>query len=202
MESLVGQLFGKWKVKEEVAPKNKHRRYLCVCECGTESILDVTNLKQGNTTQCQHCKGKRQICPKGHDTGLVGRAEGGRCRLCAKNAHLETKYGITLEEYEELFRFQNGKCAICGRLLALNKFEGILQDPTLGRAEVDHKHYLKKDAKKVDKKSTVRGILCGGRYAGCNAKLGHVDNVEWLRAAATYLENPPAQQLFQKGKKV
>jgi len=56
----------------------------------------------------------------------------------------------------------------------------------------------KKVAKLTPKKDTVRGILCGGRWAGCNHKLGKVDDENWLRAAADYLAKPPARQLFGK----
>lgn len=40
---------------------------------------------------------------------------------------------------------------------------------------------------------SVRGLLCPGRYAGCNRLLGRVDNIIWLKNAIQYLENPPAE---------
>jgi len=116
--------------------------------------------------------------------------------MCAKGTQIMSKYGITIEEYAALYAFQKGACAICGRKLALLKSTD--KKCVEGRTEIDHKHYLKKDSNKVDKKSTVRGLLCGGRWAGCNHKLGKVDNAEWLLAAAAYVKNPPAQQLFTK----
>jgi hypothetical protein len=113
-----------------------------------------------------------------------------------KGTQLMSAYGITIEEYEALYNFQGGKCAVCGRTLALIKLaKGVAVE---GRAEVDHQHVPKKQKIKPPKKDTVRGLLCGGRWAGCNAKLGRVDKVEWMRAALAYIENPPARQLFGK----
>lgn len=111
---------------------------------------------------------------------------------------------MSLEDYENLFIHQKGKCAICERSLVLIKtpipLENMEKVEKQGRAEVDHKHLPKKEAKKVTKKSTVRGLLCGGRWAGCNAKLGRIDNAQWLSAAAAYVTNPPAHQLFKESK--
>lgn len=107
-----------------------------------------------------------------------------------------------MEEYKALYDLQKGLCAICGKKLEFMSVPVKEKTAdTFGRPEVDHKHLVKKEAKKVSKKSTVRGILCGGRWAGCNAKLGHVDKLEWLTAATKYIANPPAQQLFKEREK-
>ena len=74
-----------------------------------------------------------------------------------------------------MWKYQNGQCAICGK------------DLKTTRVEIDHKH-----GTKLPKRQTVRGLLCGGRYAGCNRKLGRLDNEAWLAAALRYVTNPPA----------
>ena len=69
-----------------------------------------------------------------------------------KNYHLMIRYGITLEQYENLFKNQNGRCAIknCSAELALR-----------GRStHVDHCHNTGK----------IRGLLC----RACNHALGHI----------------------------
>jgi hypothetical protein len=139
-------------------------------------------------------------CKKGHDTTICGRNASGGCRMCAKERHLIRTYGITFAEYEALYNFQKGKCAICGRSLALIRHATTVNQRfnTEGRAEVDHLHILKKQKIKPSKKSTVRGLLCGGRYAGCNHRLGKIDSIPWLTAALAYITNPPAHQLFGK----
>lgn len=75
------------------------------------------------------------------------------------------KYGLTEEQYQELFEQQNGQCAICKSPLIIH-----------GRdTHTDHCHTT----------SRVRGILC----LSCNTGLGHFkDNIERLRRAISYLE--------------
>ena len=83
-----------------------------------------------------------------------------------KSTNLKTKYGITLEEYNELFSLQRGKCAICN-----------IHQSDLGRPLfIDHCHLTGK----------IRGLLC----QHCNCLLGYSgDNVEVLKNSIKYLEN-------------
>ena len=103
-----------------------------------------------------------------------GRKSSGICGIC-KPCHndkyrdykrrwdLENKYGITLEEYDEMAK---DGCHICGK-----KSEGNRNKVNLN---VDHDHQTGK----------VRGVLCGL----CNTGLGKLgDNVEGLTRALEYL---------------
>ena len=65
------------------------------------------------------------------------------------------KYNLTNEQYEEMFRAQNGLCAICGRAWEKR------------RLAVDHNH----------KTGKVRGLLCGS----CNIRLGYIEMVKRMR---------------------
>lgn len=49
-EDLIGQKFGKLTVLslDSIAP----RKYLCICECGGQTIVDPGNLKNGHTQSC------------------------------------------------------------------------------------------------------------------------------------------------------
>lgn len=77
-----------------------------------------------------------------------------------KNTALKHNYGITLEDYEIMFKNQEGKCFIC------NVLKEVLH--------VDHCH-------ETDK---VRGLLCGN----CNKALGLLkDNISVLNKAIDYL---------------
>ena len=88
-------------------------------------------------------------------------------RQSARRRHVEQTYGLTEADHDTLLDHQDGACAICRgqRTYALN---------------VDHNHST----------GAVRGLLC----RRCNKLLRDVrDNPAVLRAAAVYLEWPPAK---------
>jgi hypothetical protein len=87
----------------------------------------------------------------------------------ARNRSLRKKYGMAPEEYDTLFRAQEGVCAICG------------STPGVRRLAVDHDHVTGK----------IRGLLCGT----CNTGLGAFkDRPHLLLSAATYLLTQKAEQ--------
>lgn len=84
---------------------------------------------------------------------------------------IESKYGITAEDYAALLAYQGGKCFICERARGVRR-----------RLAVDHNHVT----------GEVRGLLC----SKCNQMLGEArDNPEFFRRAAHYLGNPPFDEL-------
>lgn len=208
VSGLTGKIFGKWSVGQIVEGK-KHTIYTCVCTCGKSQEIRGSHLLRGTSTQCRKCGSSTPRialrlesigkCKKGHDifkTGTVNVGKNKMCALCRWSTYILRTYGLTVEEYLEIYELQNGKCAICHKELMPHPSLGINKEGK--RIEIDHKHTPKKLKPQPLKRDTVRGLLCGGRYAGCNRKLGHVDNIEWLKAAAIYLENPPAQQIRTK----
>ena len=84
----------------------------------------------------------------------------------SKSSQLKYKYGITIEQYDQMFNKQGGLCAICGASQA-----------EIGKTfAVDHCHETGK----------VRGLLCGK----CNIGIGHFDHdFTKLINAAVYLDN-------------
>jgi len=52
-KDLAGQRFNRWLVKTR-APNSKSgkARWLCICDCGNESILDSTSFTSGNSKSC------------------------------------------------------------------------------------------------------------------------------------------------------
>jgi len=69
-----------------------------------------------------------------------------------KRYNLNKKYGITLEQYEEMVAKQDNKCAIC------NKKETVSLRGKLANLSVDHCH----------KTGKIRSLLC----QNCNRALG------------------------------
>lgn len=88
-----------------------------------------------------------------------------------KHSNLKQRYGITLDDYYDLFRAQGGVCASCG------------SPPTSKYLEVDHDHSCCSWEKSCGK--CVRALLC----KSCNTALGAVnDNVHKLKSLIAYLE--------------
>ncbi len=114
----------------------------------------LTKSKDGRRPECKAC---RKVSSRAE---YLQNPKPGKW---SKNAYLKRKYGISLDEYEELLRTQQGVCAICrakeNRSLA-----------------VDHDH----------KTGRVRGLLC----TNCNQGLGKFrDDVDLLYASVLYLES-------------
>ena len=81
------------------------------------------------------------------------------------------KYGVTTDEYNLMFKRQDGKCAICGKH----------QTEITRSLCVDHCHETGK----------VRGLLC----SKCNSSIGFMeDDIENLKCAVLYL-NKSSQPL-------
>jgi Recombination endonuclease VII len=196
-----GQVFGKWTVVERCPNgPNRHARYVCRCKCSRLRTVDYHHLLQGASIGCRGCSGRisPDHCKKGHDLRICGKDTRGQCGICRVEQYLRRNYGITKDDYKLMFEYQFGKCAICGINLSVPEafsFLGELENSR--RAEIDHRHVPKAAKPQPEKRTLVRGLLCGGRYAGCNARLGRVDDAEWLRAAAAYIEKPPAQAVFK-----
>ena len=79
----------------------------------------------------------------------------------------KTRYGITVEEYDELFAKQNGLCAIC------EKPEILTKGDKLHALAVDHNHETMQ----------VRGLLC----MNCNTRLGYFEGKNLLSRMVAYL---------------
>ena len=101
-----------------------------------------------------------------------GRARYAYCRKChadyQRAQKLKNFFLISVEEADIIFSYQNHLCAICGRIPANGK-----------RLALDHRH--------------SDGLIRGGLCNWCNRAIARFrDDISRLRAAADYLENPPA----------
>jgi len=80
---------------------------------------------------------------------------------------------LSKEDYDLLLEWQGGACALCRR--PPSKVGPLLA--------VDHHH----------KSGEIRGLLCGG----CNVAIGFLmEDADWLRRAAEYLEWPPSRDCW------
>ncbi|WJV49930.1 endonuclease VII domain-containing protein [Streptomyces flavofungini] len=116
-------------------------------------------------SRCDRNRAERFYTPRGRICLDCRRA---RQRKSARDARVHRTYGLSVDDYAQIFKFQDGRCAICRETRRTN-------------LAVDHCH----------KTNAVRGLLC----ARCNSTLlarGARDRVDVLRRAADYLEKYPA----------
>ncbi len=78
--------------------------------------------------------------------------------------NMKSRYGITIDDYNRMFKEQEGRCKICG----------AHQSEFSTRLHVDHNHETGK----------VRGLLCNS----CNMGIGNFkDNIDLLLDVIEYL---------------
>jgi hypothetical protein len=110
--------------------------------------------------------GFQSSCKKCHSKMMQDYKIKGLKKQSDRKVNLKRRYGIAQSEYDKMYNFQKGKCALCDA-------------ETIGRKGavnfcVDHNH----------KTGDVRGLLCHN----CNVVLGKIkDNREWLSRALKYI---------------
>ncbi len=118
---------------------------------------------------CKDCGSvTRKVTPPGPRCATCHRERKKALREAAHARSVENTYGITGEQYWELYEAQGGVCYICQRARGITK-----------KLAVDHDHAT----------GYVRGLLCGP----CNKILGHLrDDYKLALRICAYLERPPA----------
>lgn len=122
----------------------------------TKPLADFSahaGFKDGRNSKCKSCKDvlRREAIAAGRQRSHTP---------YSYKQQLKSRYGLTVEEYEDMLLKCEGKCEICRQEKPLN---------------VDHCH----------KTETVRGLLC----TPCNTGLGKLgDSKESLLAALKYLD--------------
>jgi hypothetical protein len=120
------------------------------------------------TKVCIHCGREKPLAEFRPNYRKIGRRN--ECERCFSIIAVCRRYGITREQYEEMWTRQGGRCAICNRLGS----EVHARGKAVLRLAVDHDHET----------GVVRGLLCNG----CNLGLGGFDDdPEALERAAAYL---------------
>jgi hypothetical protein len=129
-------------------------------KCGIEKPLTDyhkrSNRPCGVRSQCKECYKEYPVNLK-------------RRKGYMRQYDLNKSYGITVDQYNELYNNQNGKCAICDK---------TVEEKHKGRKKnlcIDHCH----------DEGFIRGLLCDS----CNRGIGlFEDDPELLLKAATYLK--------------
>lgn len=116
--------------------------------------------------QCSHCG---RSVPLEKISGIRRKLrvhERPTCYSCLKrHSKFMERYGLSIEEYENRFIKQEGKCLICSRHQSL----------LLKRLRVDHNHET----------GEIRGLLCDQ----CNTAIGlFKEDTEIMKKAISYIE--------------
>jgi hypothetical protein len=142
---------------------------------------------------------KRKICKDCQAEGVVNirpaEHPGPRCtthhrrkamagRVRAHELHIESGFGITASEYEQIKVYQGGKCAGCQRATGATKALAV---------DHDHKKPGCDHPPNQGCRQCVRALLCGQ----CNTILGRYD-VAALKRLINVLEDPPAQYVLKE----
>jgi len=132
-------------------------------------LFNKSNRRDGFQTYCKKCHNQMQRDKYLSDpmAKVKRQIRAGRRKekdpLVQRRAELKRLYGITLEEYVEIFSKQNGVCAIC-----------LEECKTRKSLSVDHNHSTGK----------VRGLLCNR----CNRAIGMLnDNTDTIERAKKYI---------------
>ena len=127
--------------------------------CGVEKELEEF-YKSGRKGKPEERHTECKECAK-------ARVKANHCPIRARGNDLKRNYGITLDDYDKMYKQQNGCCAICQRTEPGGKW---------GHFAVDHNHET----------GAVRALLCNN----CNTMLGlSQDSSNILRRAAKYLDS-------------
>ena len=124
-------------------------RYKSCCTCKKDKPISYfyknKREKDGHHRQCKSCMSKYNR-NDAHKQANKNYRTTDKCR----SGHLKRRYGITIEQYDEMFEAQDGVCSLCGL-------------PELGkRLAVDHDHTT----------GEVRSLLC----QQCNCLIGFIEN--------------------------
>lgn len=113
---------------------------------------------------CTKCKQEKSISEFYKDKRVKDRYRS-ECKNCQKFSTLNYKYGLILNDWNELFEKQQGCCAICG----------THQSELERKLFVDHDHTTGK----------LRGLLC----SKCNTALGYLqENINIINSLLGYVQ--------------
>jgi len=158
--------------------KRSSKKY---CDACRKQVNKVQHNEQGKRYYAKHkdkcIEESKKRYRKNIDRNLkyardYSRSEKGK--VASRSARLKNDHNISIGEYDEMLKYQNGVCAICGER-ETRKIKGKIQS-----LSIDHNHIT----------GQIRGLLC----ATCNLALGNLraderDGIDILTSAVSYLRN-------------
>lgn len=139
----------------------------------------------------------------------------------ARDGRYRKSYRINLVIYNQIGDAQHWRCGVCGRhqsefTVSLNvdheHFKIILERAEDGNGWWAKTHLrfrnadlakwgktqaaAKRNLKDIALPLSIRGLLCPGRYTGCNRLMGRIDDPDWLEKVMAYLKKLPAHEII------
>jgi hypothetical protein len=144
---LENKRFNRWTVikKADVFYKNSKYYYICKCDCGTIQEVPTSYLfAKKKSNGCQFCRKTGKIDDfhyiwSDHKAGAIKRG---------------LEFSITIDDLKELFKVQNGRCALSGRNIKIqNKMShGKFDRPTASIDRINSKlGYIRSNIQLVHK---------------------------------------------------
>ncbi len=140
---------------EQLPLQNFHKK-----QCGKYNV----------SARCKTCvkKWQKEYYNNKNKSERLRRQSSDEYQLYIRSYRLQKKYGITIDQYHEMSKKQNDKCAICGS-------DNPIYSPSSKYFSVDHNHITGK----------IRELLCGR----CNLVIGQVyEDKTILRAMIDYID--------------
>jgi len=117
---VVGKVFGWWTViKEKPYTPYEIAKVFCGCRCGTTRWIGLSGLKRGKTKSCGCLTVERSSLQNYRGIGDLSKSYVTRIKSSAKSRGIE--FVLTAEFLWELFVAQDGKCAITGVPLVMDR---------------------------------------------------------------------------------
>lgn len=139
---------------------------LCKVSKPLEDFYKESRVKDGRARRCKKCHGEKTERYRKENPEVYRKASlrhWHKSDIKKRQAQWIKRYGITLEQYEEMYDNQKGVCKICKNTCSSRQC-----------LSVDHCH----------KTGKVRGLLC----VKCNTALGMLnDDVHKFKTAIEYL---------------
>lgn len=106
---LIGKKFGRWTVIEEYKEKSNYIMWKCLCDCGTEKIVNGGSLRSGQTKSCgcfmQEELSKRSRLPDG-----VAALQNKYTHYLKNARKRKYEFTIDIQEFENLIK---DNCYFC-----------------------------------------------------------------------------------------
>lgn len=130
----------------------------CKTVKGTHEFDTRKASKDGLTAQCTMCLRVKAMKVRSNNPEAT------------RSKNLKNRFNMSIDDYNEIFLKQKGRCAICDKAEVMKDIKGNVK-----WLAVDHNHDTNK----------IRGLLCNS----CNTGIGKLgDSIKVLQSAIKYLK--------------